>query len=210
MRPGGAHPAQGDDLVAFREPQMEGSLVVPVHILIHAVLLHDENLAADPQEFVELVHRQVGKRFLMKNDRHDSKIRIISYLCPRYVLEKTHICLLAAVGYPADGLCRAFSPSRPGTAGRCLLRGLFAASSASRSSVGRYGDGGVPRLPAACPAVCSLREHGRTGVSGGTGGLCPSDSRGCRRLILPTFISPRTACFILPLVYWFLFTKPFN
>ena len=104
MRPGGAHPAQGDDLVAFREPQMEGSLVVPVHILIHAVLLHDENLAADPQEFVELVHRQVGKRFLMKNGWHGSKIRNNSYLCPRYVLEKTHICLLAAVGYPADGL----------------------------------------------------------------------------------------------------------
>ena len=68
MRPGGADPAQGDDLVAFREPQVEGGLVVPVHILIHAVLLHDENLAAGPQEFVEFVHRQVGKRFLMKYD----------------------------------------------------------------------------------------------------------------------------------------------
>jgi hypothetical protein len=68
MRPAGANPAEGDNLVAFREPQMEGGLVIPVHILIYTVLLHDENLAADPQEFVEFVHRQFGERFLMKYD----------------------------------------------------------------------------------------------------------------------------------------------
>ena len=47
---------------------MDGGLVIPVHILIDAVLLHDENLAAHAQEFVKLVHRQVGKRFFMKYD----------------------------------------------------------------------------------------------------------------------------------------------
>ena len=136
-----------------------------------------------------------------------SKIRInslFSYLCRRYALEKTHICRLAAVGCPADGVPCAFSPSRPGTAGRCLLRGLLATSSASRASVGRDGDGGVPRLPTAFPAICSFRKHGVPVVSDGTGSVCPSNSRGGRLILLPTSISQSPACFILPLVFTFL------
>ena len=70
VRPGGTDPAQGYELVVFREPQVDGSLVVPVHVLIDTVLLHDENLAADPQELVKLVNRQFGKRFLMEYDSH--------------------------------------------------------------------------------------------------------------------------------------------
>ena len=133
-----------------------------------------------------------------------SKIRInsfFSYLCTRYAHEKTHIFRLAAVGRPADGIPCAFSPSRPGTAGRRFMRGLLATSSASRASVGRDGDGGVPRLPTAFPAVCPCREHGCPVVFGGAGSLWPSDSRRRRLLILPTIFSPRTARFILPLVY---------
>ena len=202
MRPGRAYPAQGDDLVAFREPQMDGSLVIPVHVLIDTVLLHDENLAADAEEFVELVHRQVGKRFLMKYGRHGSKIRIISYLCPRHVLEKTHICRLAAVGRPADGVPCAFPSSRHGAAGRCFLRRLLAASSASRASLRRYGNGGVSGLPTAIPAVCARGKHGHPVVFDRIGSACPSDSRGHGFPFLPTFIPPRTACLILPLVYW--------
>ena len=73
VRPGRADPTQGDDLAAFRQPQVDGRLVIPVHVLVDAVLLHDENLAADPQEFVEFVHRQFGKRFLMEYDSHNLK-----------------------------------------------------------------------------------------------------------------------------------------
>ncbi len=136
-----------------------------------------------------------------------SKIRInsfFSYLCRRYALEKTHICRLAAVGCPADGVPCAFPSSRPGTAGRRLLRGLLAASSASRAFVGRDGDGGVPRLPTAFPAICSFRKHGVPVVSDGTGSVCPSDSRGGRLILLPTSISQSPARFILPLVFTFL------
>ena len=52
VRPGGTDPTQGDDLVLFRKPQVDGCLVIPVQVLVDAVLLHDENLTADPQEFV--------------------------------------------------------------------------------------------------------------------------------------------------------------
>ena len=73
MRPGGTDPAQGDDLVLFRKPQVDGCLVIPVQVLVDAVLLHAENLTADPQEFVEFLHRQFGKQFLMKDDGHNLK-----------------------------------------------------------------------------------------------------------------------------------------
>ena len=66
MRPCRADPAKRDDPVAFRQPQMHGSLVVSVHVLIYAVLLHDEDLGTYPQKFIEFVQGQLVEEFLVQ------------------------------------------------------------------------------------------------------------------------------------------------
>ena len=66
VRPGGADAAEGDDLVAFRKPKMDRSLVVAVEVLVDAVLLDDEYVGADPEELVEFVEGQFLKGLLVE------------------------------------------------------------------------------------------------------------------------------------------------
>ena len=49
---------------------MDSRLVVPVHVLIDTVLLHDEDLAADPQEFVQFVDGQLVETLGMQDETH--------------------------------------------------------------------------------------------------------------------------------------------
>jgi hypothetical protein len=55
VRPSGTDPAEGNYLFILAKPKMDGLLVIVIEVLIYAVLLHDEDLTADPQEFVKFV-----------------------------------------------------------------------------------------------------------------------------------------------------------
>jgi hypothetical protein len=68
---------------------MNGLLVIVIQVLVDAVLLHHEDLAADSQELVQLIRRQLVKRFLIENKCHglfaddDAKIVISRIILQR-------------------------------------------------------------------------------------------------------------------------------
>ncbi len=62
------------NLVCDSQPQVDGLLVIPVHILIDAVLLNHEYLTTYSKEFVQLVSGQFLKRFFMQNRLNVHKI----------------------------------------------------------------------------------------------------------------------------------------
>ena len=49
---GRTYTSQGNNLACYGQPQVDGLLVIPIHVLIDAVLLNHEDLATYPQEFV--------------------------------------------------------------------------------------------------------------------------------------------------------------
>ena len=49
---GRAYTGQCNDLVCYCQPQVDGFLVIAVHVLIDAVLLNHEHLTTHSQEFV--------------------------------------------------------------------------------------------------------------------------------------------------------------
>ena len=64
---GRAYTSQGNNFVCYGQPQVDGFLVIPVHVLIDAVLLNHEYLATYSQEFVQFIRSQFLKRFFMQN-----------------------------------------------------------------------------------------------------------------------------------------------
>lgn len=68
MRPGRTHPAQCNNPVFFvRQPQVDGRLVVVIHILIDAVLLYHKHIRANTQQLIELLRGELVKPLLMSN-----------------------------------------------------------------------------------------------------------------------------------------------
>ena len=49
---GRTYTCQGNDLICYCQPQVDRSLVIPIHVLINTVLLYHEHLATYSKEFV--------------------------------------------------------------------------------------------------------------------------------------------------------------
>ena len=62
---GRTHTSQCHHFICCSQPQVDGLLVVSVHVLIDTVLLNHEHLATHSQEFVEFVNGKLLKRFPM-------------------------------------------------------------------------------------------------------------------------------------------------
>ena len=60
-----ANASQSHHFISNSQPQVYSLLVITIHVLIDTVLLDHEHLAAHSQEFIQLVHGQLVKRFLM-------------------------------------------------------------------------------------------------------------------------------------------------
>ena len=71
---GRTYTSQGDDLIGYSQPQVDGLLVIAVHVLIDAVLLNHEYLTTYSQEFVQFIRSQFLKRFFMQNRLNVHKI----------------------------------------------------------------------------------------------------------------------------------------
>ena len=56
-----AYTSQGNNILCYGQPQVDGFLVIPVHVLIDAVLLNHEHLTTYSKEFVQLVRGQFLK-----------------------------------------------------------------------------------------------------------------------------------------------------
>lgn len=74
VRAGRTYAAECHHFVAFGEPQVYRCLVVAVKVLIHAVLLHHEHLAAHAEQLVEFVNVELGIEFLVQLKFHDGSI----------------------------------------------------------------------------------------------------------------------------------------
>ena len=60
-----ANASQSHHFISYSQPHVYSLLVVTIHVLIDTVLLDHKHLAAHSQEFIQLVHGQLVKRFLM-------------------------------------------------------------------------------------------------------------------------------------------------
>lgn len=73
---GGADAAEGEDGAGgVGEPEVDGGLVVGVHVLVDAVLFDDEDGAADLQQRVEFRDGQVAELLFMEGDCHRGLFR---------------------------------------------------------------------------------------------------------------------------------------